>query len=124
MSGAGGVLAVMDGLRDLARHRLTMKRRDHDKQVAAGKEPNWQSAVKAERAEYLMQQGDEARAAVAELIEQQKRDAQLVAVLLSYLNDNLTEREKGRLGAELMARDLSYHDQRRRAALARVGGEA
>ena len=62
----------------------------------------------------------EARAAVAELIEQQQRDAQLVGVLLSYINDNLTDREKGRLGAELMARDLSDHDQRRRAALARL----
>ncbi len=64
----------------------------------------------------------EARAAVAELIDSQKADARLVAVLLSYLNDNLSEREKGRLGTELMARDLSDHAARRAAALARVGG--
>lgn len=61
-------------------------------------------------------------AAVAKLIDSQKADARLVAVLLSYLNDNLSEREKGRLGAELMARDLSDHAARRAAALARVGG--
>lgn len=65
---------------------------------------------------------DEVREAVAELIEQQKRDAVLVDVLVSYLNDNLSEREKGRLGAELMARDLSDHRERRIAALAHVGG--
>lgn len=59
---------------------------------------------------------------VAALIEQQKRDAVLVDVLLSYLNDNLTEREKGRLGAELMNRDLSDHRERRIAALARATG--
>lgn len=81
------------------------------------------SVLKAHVAEYEFD-GEIAEAvdAVVELVEQQKRDAQLVAILLSYLNDNLSEREKGRLGAELMNRDLSDHDERRRAALARVGG--
>lgn len=60
--------------------------------------------------------------AIAELIDSQRADARLVAVLLSYLNDNLSEREKARLGAELMTRDLSDHVERRAAALARVGG--
>ena len=66
----------------------------------------------------------QARAAIAELIDSQRADARLVAVLLSYLNDNLSEREKARLGAELMTRDLSDHAERRAAALARVGGAA
>jgi hypothetical protein len=61
-------------------------------------------------------------AAIAELIDSQQADARLVAVLLSYLNDNLSEREKARLGAELMTRDLSDHAERRSDALARVGG--
>ena len=57
------VLGAIDGLRDLARHRLTMKRREFDKTIAAGKEPNWLVGVKADRAEYLVQQGDATRAA-------------------------------------------------------------
>lgn len=64
----------------------------------------------------------EARAAVAELTEQQKRDAQLVAVLLSYVNDSLSVRDKSRLVTELANRGLADHDDKRRAALARVGG--
>lgn len=67
------VLAAMGGLRDLARHRLTMKRRDFDRMAAAGKEPNVLESIKAERAEYLVQQADDARAAVAELIEDRAR---------------------------------------------------
>lgn len=61
-------LAAIDGLLDLARHRLTTKRREFDRMVAAGKEPNWQVSIKAERAEYLAEQGTLARAAIAELI--------------------------------------------------------
>ena len=60
-------LAVIDALRDLARHRLTMKRREFDRMVAAGKEPNPLVVIKAERAEYLVQQGEAARAAVGAL---------------------------------------------------------
>lgn len=73
MSAQVDVLGAIDGLRDLARHRLTMKRREFDKMIAAGKEPNWLASVKADRAEYLVQQGDAARAAVAALIAE--RDA-------------------------------------------------
>jgi len=61
----------------------------------------------------------EARAAVAELVEQQRRDAQLVAVLLSYINDGLSTRDKSRLVTELANRGLGDHDATRRAALAR-----
>ncbi|MDG2524616.1 hypothetical protein P6166_04495 [Stenotrophomonas sp. HITSZ_GD] len=80
------------------------------------------SVEESQRAQALWSRSIDARAAVAELIDSQKADARLVAVLLSCLNDNLSEREKGRLGAELMARDLSDHAARRAAALARVGG--
>lgn len=66
------VLAVMDCLVDLARHRLTMKRRDFDRKVVAGKRPHYDVEIKADRADYIFQQGREARAAVAELIERDR----------------------------------------------------
>jgi hypothetical protein len=72
----------------------------------------------------LKREASEAIDAVAELIEQQKRDAQLVAVLLSYVNDALSVRHKSRLVTELANRGLADHDAQRRAALARVGGAA
>lgn len=76
MSGVD-VLAAIDGLLDLARHRVAMKRRDFDRQVSAGKEPHHTVTIKADRAEYLRQKGEEARAAVAELIEAIKPLAEL-----------------------------------------------
>ncbi|WP_141517104.1 hypothetical protein [Marilutibacter aestuarii] len=72
----------------------------------------------------LARRADDAIAAVARLVDSQQADARLVALLLSYLNDNLSEREKGRLGAELTTRDLSDHAERRAAVLARVQGGA
>lgn len=62
------------------------------------------------------------RAAVMELIQQVKRDAQLVPVLLSYINDGLSTFDKSRLVTELDARGLTDHDETRRAALAGVSG--
>lgn len=66
------VLAVMDCLVDLARHRLTMKRRDFDRKVVAGKRPHYDDEIKADRADYIFQQGREARAIVAKLIERDR----------------------------------------------------
>lgn len=66
------VLAVMDCLVDLARHRLTMKRRDFDRKVVAGKRPHYDDEIKADRADYIFQQSREARAIVAKLIERDR----------------------------------------------------
>lgn len=58
-----------------------------------------------------------------QLAEALRRDAQLVPVLISYINDNLSTREKSRLVSELAARGLSDHEATRRAALARYEAE-
>lgn len=85
--------------------------------MANGYSANPEHRAAAERAH-------EARAAVAELMEQQQRDAQLVAVLLSYLNDSLSVHDKSRLVTELANRGLADHNDTRRAALARCKGGA
>jgi hypothetical protein len=72
MTAGSNPLTVIGSLRDLARHRLTATRREFDRMVAAGKEPHPLLVIKADRAEYLIQQADEARAAVAQLAEAMK----------------------------------------------------
>ena len=62
------------------------------------------------------------RAAAMEVIDQVKRDAQLVPVLLSYINDGLSTYDKSRLVTELDARGLTDHDEKRRAALSGIEG--
>jgi len=60
------------------------------------------------------------RKAALEVINQVKRDAQLVPVLLSYINDGLSITDKSRLVTELDARGLTDHDEKRRAALSGI----
>lgn len=60
------------------------------------------------------------RKAALEVINQVKRDAQLVPVLLSYINDGLSTFDKSRLVTELDARGLTDHDEKRRAALSGI----
>lgn len=62
------------------------------------------------------------RKAALEVINQVKRDAQLVPVLLSYINDGLSTFDKSRLVTELDARGLTDHDEKRRAALSGIEG--
>lgn len=64
----------------------------------------------------------QSRAAVLEVIDQVKRDAQLVPVLLSYINDSLSTSDKSRLVTELDARGLTDHEEKRRAALSGIDG--
>lgn len=110
MSAPVDVLAVMD-------HRIAVARRFAAYPVEGARSAR---AVAVRKDSLAAIEAE--RAAVAELIEQQKRDAQLVAVLLSYVNDALSTSDKSRLVTELANRGLADHDAQRRAALARVGG--
>jgi cytochrome P450 len=77
--------------------------------------------AKADATEALAQ-FDGMAATVDDLIEQQRRDADLIAVLLGYLSDAQSSMDRGRLATELLNRGLSDHDSKRRAILARAEG--
>lgn len=61
------VLAVMDGLLSLTRYRVGIKTGAVERASLRGADP-YHDNLKLQRAEYLLEQGEQARAAVAELI--------------------------------------------------------
>ena len=110
---AAGVMPALDALIALARYRLSTKRREFDKHAEKGKEPHDVLVTSCERAEYLLNHGEEARAAVAELVE--------AARALADSQSRLWERGNAYISAR-GAQEMNAARDRTRAALARVGG--
>lgn len=120
-AGTVGVLDAIDGLLNLTRHRVGIKTGAVERTSLRGRDP-YHDNLKLQRAEYLLEQGEQARVAVAELIEA----AELVSDTASTEWQGANGVRMGATGSDgNRLHFVSAHVMENlRAALAAMGGKA